>query len=326
MNENTRFEEYERKTRKIILTIGIIAGIFFLFGLLVISSDEENYNPEETSPDFVENQNILPDVAETINAKLAEKNIDKADVEGVGIGIPGPINSRGEAACAVNLYWGFTPVAQILGDLTGLKAQAGNDANVAALGEAWKGAAAGAQNIIMITLGTGVGGGIIINGKILAGSHGAGGEIGHALVVRGDEEKCNCGNHGCLEQYASATGIVRVAGRVLAASEDDSTLRELQNITAKDVLDACKAGDAVAVRIMEYVGDLLGGAIAGYTTVVDPEAIVIGGGVSKAGQPLIDCIEKYYQRYAFSSCKETPIVLATLGNDAGIYGAVKMVL
>ena len=271
-------------------------------------------------------QNILPDVAETINAKLAEKNIDKADVEGVGIGIPGPINSRGEAACAVNLYWGFTPVAQILGDLTGLKAQAGNDANVAALGEAWKGAAAGAQNIIMITLGTGVGGGIIINGKILAGSHGAGGEIGHALVVRGEEEKCNCGNHGCLEQYASATGIVRVAGRVLAASEDDSTLRELQNITAKDVLDAFKAGDAVAVRIMEYVGDLLGGAIAGFTTVVDPEAIVIGGGVSKAGQPLIDCIEKYYQRYAFSSCKETPIVLATLENDAGIYGAAKMVL
>ena len=271
-------------------------------------------------------QNILPDVAETINAKLAEKNIDKADVEGVGIGIPGPINSRGEAACAVNLYWGFTPVAQILGDLTGLKAQAGNDANVAALGEAWKGAAAGAQNIIMITLGTGVGGGIIINGKILAGSHGAGGEIGHALVVRGEEEKCNCGNHGCLEQYASATGIVRVAGRMLAASEEDSTLRELQNITAKDVLDAFKAGDAVAVRIMEYVGDLLGGAIAGFTTVVDPEAIVIGGGVSKAGQPLIDCIEKYYQRYAFSSCKETPIVLATLGNDAGICGAAKMVL
>lgn len=271
-------------------------------------------------------QNILPDVAETINAKLAEKNIDKADVEGVGIGIPGPINSRGEAACAVNLYWGFTPVAQILGDLTGLKAQAGNDANVAALGEAWKGAAAGAQNIIMITLGTGVGGGIIINGKILAGSHGAGGEIGHALVVRGEDEKCNCGNHGCLEQYASATGIVRVAGRMLAASEEDSTLRELQNITAKDVLDAFKAGDTVAVRIMEYVGDLLGGAIAGFTTVVDPEAIVIGGGVSKAGQPLIDCIEKYYQRYVFSSCKETPIVLATLGNDAGIYGAAKMVL
>ena len=123
-------------------------------------------------------ENILPDVANAINLKLEEKKIDKADVEGVGIGIPGPINSKGEAACAVNLYWGFTPVAQILHDLTGLKAKAGNDANVAALGEAWKGAAAGAQNVILVTLGTGVGGGIIIDGKIVAGAHGAGGQKG----------------------------------------------------------------------------------------------------------------------------------------------------
>lgn len=238
-------------------------------------------------------ENILPDVAKAIQDKMAEKGIEKADVEGVGIGIPGPINSKGEAACAVNLYWGFTPVAQILHDLTGLKACAGNDANVAALGEAWKGAAAGSDNVIMVTLGTGVGGGIIVDGKIVAGTHGAGGEIGHVLVVRGEAEKCNCGNHGCLEQYASATGIVRVAGRMLAASEEDSTLRGLQNITAKDVLDAFKEGDALAVRTMEYVGDLLGGALAGFAAVVDPEAIVIGGGVSKAGQPLIDCIQKY---------------------------------
>ena len=245
-------------------------------------------------------ENILPDVANAINLKLEEKKIDKADVEGVGIGIPGPINSKGEAACAVNLYWGFTPVAQILHDLTGLKAKAGNDANVAALGEAWKGAAAGA--------------------------HGAGGEIGHVTVVQDEKEACNCGNKGCLEQYASATGIVRVAGRMLAASEEDSTLRGLQNITAKDVLDAFKAGDALAGRIMECVGGLLGSAIAGFAAVVDPEAIVIGGGVSKAGQPLIDCIQKHYIRHAFPSCKETPVKLATLGNDAGIYGAAKMVL
>ena len=300
-------------------------------------------------------ENILPDVAKAIQDKMAEKGIEKADVEGVGIGIPGPINSKGEAACAVNLYWGFTPVAQILHDLTGLKACAGNDANVAALGEAWKGAAAGSDNVIMVTLGTGVGGGIIVDGKIVAGTHGAGGEIGHVLVVRGEAEKCNCGNHGCLEQYASATGIVRVAGRMLAASEEDSTLRGLQNITAKDVLDAFKEGDALAVRTMEYVGDLLGGALAGFAAVVDPEAIVIGGGVvlgrvhalsgcaaavgrdhravrrfiklyAKAGQPLIDCIQKYYMKYAFPSCKDTQIVLATLGNDAGICGAAKMVL
>ena len=270
----------------------------------------------------------LPRPAEAVCddiAALCLQLAEEKDVAGVGVGCPGTVDG-GTVLYSNNLDWHDFAMEEYLAQKTGLPVAVGNDANVAALGEAWKGAAAGAQNIIMITLGTGVGGGIIINGKILAGSHGAGGEIGHALVVRGEEEKCNCGNHGCLEQYASATGIVRVAGRVLAASEDDSTLRELQNITAKDVLDAFKAGDAVAVRIMEYVGDLLGGAIAGFTTVVDPEAIVIGGGVSKAGQPLIDCIEKYYQRYAFSSCKETPIVLATLGNDAGIYGAAKMVL
>ena len=270
-------------------------------------------------------ENILPDVAETIKAKIAEKNIDKDDIEGVGIGIPGPINSKGEAACAVNLYWGFTPVAQILSDLTGLKAQAGNDANVAALGEAWKGAAAGSQNVIMVTLGTGVGGGIIIDGKIVAGSHGAGGEIGHALVVRDEAEKCNCGNHGCLEQYASATGIVRVAGRMLAASDDDSTLRELQNITAKDVLDAFKAGDAVAQELVEEVGRILGGALGSIAVVIDPEMFVIGGGVSRAGQILLDAVQKYFKERVFKSCQETKFVLASLGNDAGMYGCAKMI-
>ena len=213
-----------------------------------------------------------------------------------------------------------------LEELTGLVVEVGNDANVAALGEMWKGGGAGYKNLIMVTLGTGVGGGIIVGGKILTGSHGAGGEIGHLRVNPHETESCGCGGKGCLEQYASATGIVRVAGRMLAASEEDSTLRGLQNITAKDVLDAFKAGDALAGRIMECVGGLLGSAIAGFAAVVDPEAIVIGGGVSKAGQPLIDCIQKHYIRHAFPSCKETPIKLATLGNDAGIYGAAKMVL
>ena len=271
-------------------------------------------------------ENILPDVANAINLKLEEKKIDKADVEGVGIGIPGPINSKGEAACAVNLYWGFTPVAQILHDLTGLKAKAGNDANVAALGEAWKGAAAGAQNVILVTLGTGVGGGIIIDGKIVAGAHGAGGEIGHVTVVQDEKEACNCGNKGCLEQFASATGIVRMVKKELAASGENSVLRDMDDISAKAVLDAFKENDPVAVATMEKVGEQLGGSLAIFACVTDPETIVIGGGVSKAGQPLIDCIRKYYKEYTFSSCKDTPIVIATLGNDAGIYGAAKMVL
>ena len=271
-------------------------------------------------------ENILPDVAETIRNKMQEKDIDKADVAGVGIGIPGPINTKGEAACAVNLYWGFKPVAKELSELTGLPAKAGNDANVAALGEAWKGAAAGAQNIIMATLGTGVGGGIIVDGRIVAGHHGAGGEIGHANIDHSETEKCNCGNSGCLEQYTSATGIVRVARKVLESCSEESTLRSVENLTAKDVLDAFKAGDELAGKIMAQVGEKLGGALAFIAAVVDPEAIVIGGGVSKAGQPLIDCIQKYYREYAFSLCKDTPMVIASLGNDAGIYGAAKMVL
>ena len=279
-------------------------------------------------PSHTENEGaaILPDIAKAALSKLEERGIDKKDVAGIGIGVPGPIDANGVVPHTANLGWGYKEVTKELTELTGLPSKGGNDANVAALGEMWKGAAAGHKSGVMVTLGTGVGGGVIINGKIVTGAHGAGGEIGHIHVDDEVPGACGCGNHGCLEQYASATGIVRVAGRMLAASDDDSTLRELQNITAKDVLDAFKAGDAVAVRVMEYVGDLLGGAIAGFATVADPEAIVIGGGVSKAGQPLIDCIEKYYQRYAFPSCKETQIVLATLGNDAGIYGAAKMVL
>lgn len=271
-------------------------------------------------------EEILPDVAKSIAAKIVEKNIETQDVEGVGIGIPGPIDEDGNAACAVNLYWGYKEVARELSELTGLPAKAGNDANVAALGEAWKGAAAGARNMVMVTLGTGVGGGIIVNGKIVSGAHGAGGEVGHANMNHEETESCNCGNCGCLEQVASATGIVRVAKKELAASGDASALRGIKILTAKDVLDAYKAGDALAVRIMEKVGDQLGGALAIFSCVVDPETIVVGGGVSKAGKPLIDCIQKYYKKYAFSLCKDTPIVLAELGNDAGIYGAAKMVL
>ena len=263
---------------------------------------------------------ILPDVAAAVNAKIEEKGISKDDVEGVGIGVPGPVNSKGEVDRAVNLYWGYKDVAGEMEELTGLPAK------VAALGEAWKGAAAGSSDVIMVTLGTGVGGGIIVDGKIVTGHHGAGGEIGHANVDHHETESCNCGNKGCLEQFASATGIVRMAKKELAVSAEKSVLRDVENISAKAVLDAFKENDPVAVATMKKVGEQLGGALAIISCVTDPETIVIGGGVSKAGQPLIDCIQKYYREYTFSSCKDTPIVIATLGNDAGIYGAAKMVL
>lgn len=269
---------------------------------------------------------IVPDVAKTIEEKLAEKNISKEEVDGIGIGVPGPVNAEGDVIAAVNLFWGYKKLSKELNELTGLTVKVGNDANVAALGEAWKGAAAGAKNVILVTLGTGVGGGIIVDGKIVAGHHGAGGEIGHANVMHDETETCNCGNKGCLEQYTSATGIVRLAKQELASSEEPSVLREEKELSAKAVLDGYKSGDALSVRVMDKVGEILGGALAMFTAVVDPETIVIGGGVSKAGQPLVDCIAAHYKKYAFSACRETPIVIASLGNDAGIYGAAKMVL
>ena len=189
----------------------------------------------------------------------------------------------------------------------------------------WKGGGEGTKNLIMATLGTGVGGGIIIDGKIITGFHGAGGEIGHACVEPTETETCNCGNKGCLEQMASATGIVRLAKRILDENTEVTVLKK-DRISAKSVFDAYKAGDKVAARIVDKFAGYLGNALAIFSCVVDPEIIVIGGGVSKAGQPLIDAVEKYFRRDAFVTCKDTPIVLAKLDNDAGIYGAAKLVV
>ena len=296
----------------------IKCGLFQIDGLLVdkweIPTRTDNHG-----------EAILPDIAKAIEAKLEEKGIQKEETAGIGVGVPGPVNAQGDVLCAVNLFWGYKKVSQELSDMTGMLVKTENDANIAALGESWKGAAAGSQNVVMVTLGTGVGGGIIVNGKILSGSHGASGEIGHINVDHEEEDACNCGNHGCLEQMASTTGVVRLARKVLDACDRESVLRK-ENLTAKDVFDAYKAGDVLASEIVEKFGDYLGGALAAITCVTDPEVIVVGGGVSKAGQPLIDCVVKYYKKYTFSACKETPIILAALGNDAGIYGAAKMVI
>lgn len=269
--------------------------------------------------------NILPDVAATINDKIQERQLDREEIAGVGVGIPGPVDEEGAVLVAVNLHWGYVQLEDQLERLVGLPVKAGNDANVAALGEMWKGGGAGYHNVVMVTLGTGVGGGIIINGKIVTGTHGAGGEIGHIHVEDSETEFCNCGNQGCLEQYASATGVVRLANRMLAVSDKPSVLREGE-ISAKTVFDAVKAGDEVAKEIAEQFGKYLGTAMAVVAGIVDPEVFVIGGGVSKAGQVLLDYIEKYFKKYAFSSCKDCIFTLAELGNDAGICGAARLVL
>lgn len=270
-------------------------------------------------------KNIIPDVAEAINLKISEKQLKKEEIAGVGIGVPGPVNEEGDILCAVNLHWGYVKLVEEMEKLIGLPVKAGNDANVAALGEMWKGGGAGYHNVVMVTLGTGVGGGIIINGQIVTGSHGAGGEIGHVHVEDSMEEACNCGNKGCLEQVASATGIVRLANARLAADVESSVLREGE-VSAKSVFDAVKAGDKVAMEIAESFGKYLGSALSVIAGVVDPEVFVIGGGVSKAGDILLDYIRKNYKKYAFSACKEAVFALAELGNDAGIFGAAKMIL
>ncbi len=272
-----------------------------------------------------EGSHILPDVADSIKSKISEKQIAIEDIAGVGVGAPGPIDGEGVVHKAVNLGWGTLSIKNTLEDLIHLPVMAGNDANVAALGEMWKGGGQGSRNLILVTLGTGVGGGIIIDGKILTGSTGAGGEIGHIHVQDGETETCGCGNRGCLEQYSSATGITRLANKRLAESDKQSVLRQ-GKVSAKTVFDAVKEKDELALEVAEEFGKYLGNALAVIATVVNPEAIVIGGGVSKAGEILLDYIKPYYEKNVFQGSRDVKFALATLGNDAGIYGAAKLVM
>lgn len=270
-------------------------------------------------------EKILPDIAKSIDEKIQEMNLAREDVKGIGMGVPAPVTTDGIVKNTANLGWGYKEVTREMEELTGFPAKAGNDANVAALGEMWLGAGKGHENVVMVTLGTGVGGGVILGGKILTGQNGAGGEIGHICVNYDETENCGCGKQGCLEQYASATGITRLAKKRLAKNEDASVLRT-QEISAKTVFDALKAGDAVAEEIVEEFGAYLGYAMANIAVIVDPAIVVIGGGVSKAGEILLGYVEKNFQKKAFFADKDTKFVLAQLGNDAGICGAAKLMI
>lgn len=278
-------------------------------------------------PSRTENEGaaILPDIAETLEKKLSDTGISKKLVRGIGMGIPAPVDEKGIVQKTANLGWGYKEVKREFEELTGLPAAAGNDANVAALGEMWLGAGKGCKDLVMVTLGTGVGGGIIVNGLPLTGSNGAGGEIGHICVNYEEKERCGCGKQGCLEQYASATGIARIARLRLHKNDDPSILRG-RRVSAKMVFDALKEGDPVAEEIVEEFGSYLGHALANIAVITDPAVIVIGGGVSRAGEVLLDYVEKYYHEKAFFSNQKVRFVLAKLGNDAGICGAAKLIL
>ena len=274
-------------------------------------------------------EHILKNLAAAVQGKMQEKGLAAEQVEGVGVGVPGPVlDSRIVPIICANLGgWGKHNVAEELGDmLGGIKVLVGNDANVAALGEIWMGAAKGCRSAVMVTLGTGVGGGVIVNGKVIDGTHGAGGEIGHITVDRHETAACGCGKHGCLEQYSSATGVVRCMKKLLDENPDTPCTLRGTEFAAKDVFDAARNGDALAAREVDEMTDTLGMALATIAATVDPEMFMVGGGVARAGDVLFNPLREHFKTYAFSSCRETPIVAATLGNDAGIYGAVRLIV
>lgn len=293
-------------------------GLFYHTGVMLdkweIRTNRENHGAS-----------VLDDVKKSIEGDMRKKDIAKEDVQGIGVGVPGAMKRDGTVVQCANLGWPRFNVADTLSEKTGLPVKAANDANVAALGEMWQGGGKGYKSVVMVTLGTGVGSGIIVDGEIIHGAHGAGGEIGHMRINRQETDVCGCGKRGCLEQYASATGIVRMARKALAQRGADSVLRTIEDMTAKDVFDAAKSGDKLAMEQVRQLAAMLGNALSHVAVAVDPEVFVIGGGVSRAGQMLLDLIQKEYREQVFATCQSTEFVLAALGNDAGMYGCAKLI-
>lgn len=272
-------------------------------------------------------EQILPDIAASIAEKNKERGIAIEEILGIGMGVPGPITADGRVLKCANLGWGIFSVADKVRELTGVeKVRVGNDANVAALGEQWRGGGRGFDSIVMVTLGTGVGGGIVLDGKILTGRNGAAGEIGHLTVNTGESRTCGCGKKGCLEQYSSATGLMRIAAEKLEESDRASSLRQYEKVTGLEIFREYQEGDAVAKETVEEFARYLGLGLSHVAAVVDPDAFVIGGGVSKNGPVVIDVIKEQYEKNVMFALQNKEFRLAELGNDAGMYGAVRMVL
>lgn len=273
-----------------------------------------------------EGRYVPEEIAAAVLEKCKEKKIAREQVLGVGFGVPGPVREDGYVSHCPNLQWKNMQVNRVMSEHTGFFAIAANDANVAALGEMWQGGGAGVKNLVLVTLGTGVGGGIIVEGKIVAGAFGAGGELGHMIMHPEETDQCGCGGYGHLEQYASATGIVRMAKRRLTQSKVFTVLDKKEVLTAKDIFDAAKEQDSFAEALVDELGEVLARALSHVAAVVDPEVFVIGGGVSRAGSILTDAIERHYNKGIMKALAGKEFRLAMLGNDAGIYGCAKMVL
>lgn len=271
---------------------------------------------------------ILPDITASVRQRTAQLGLDLHHTAGMGIGVPGPVDEAGVVNGCVNLGWGrfdlTAELSRLLPELS--RFAAANDANAATLGELWQGGGKGYTDAVMLTLGTGVGGGVVHGGKILPGANGAAGEVGHMTVEPTETALCGCGKRGCLEQYASANGVVFLAKRMLTQYATPSPLRDIPNFSAKDICDLARQGDALSRQILDRWGRYLGLSMSYIACTIDPQVFLIGGGMSRAGEILLQAIEPHYRTFAFHASANTPIVLAQLGNDAGIYGCAAMVL
>ena len=276
-------------------------------------------------------QLIIPDIIDSINHHIDMYDMSIDQFDGIGLGSPGTINhEKGTIKGAFNLNWTneVYPVRDIEKG-TGLPVVIENDANVAALGERWQGAGNNADDVVFVTLGTGVGGGIIANGKLIQGQNGAAGEIGH-VTVDPNGFMCTCGKKGCLETIASATGIVRVArdraSEYAGNSELKAMLDDGQDISAKDVFDLAKKDDDLAMMVVDYVCDSLGFVLGNIANTLNPKFVVIGGGVSAAGDFLLNKVDKAMRKNEFATIKDsTELRLASLGNGAGVIGAASLI-
>lgn len=308
--------------------IGVdIGGRSMKFGLFTTDGELIDKSNITTFPEN-NGEKIIPDLIEHIKKIIEKFELTDENFEGICIGIPGPILNKQIVKTAVNLGWSESiNIAEKVKEAVNFKVLVENDANVAALGEVWKGAGEGYKNLVMVTLGTGVGGGIVIDGKIVSGSTGSAGEIGHMPFLQHPLHRtCGCGGHRCFEQKASAPGIENIANDYLFEHEGESELRDIDSISAKDIFDAAKNDDKYALEIVdEYTNDL-GRGLAIISAIVDPEIYVLGGGVSNAGQFLLEKTQEAYKEVAFSVTKDVKFTLAKLGNDAGIYGSAKLIL
>ncbi|WP_424768567.1 ROK family glucokinase [Paenibacillus sp. sgz302251] len=281
--------------------------------------------PTETSKGT---DTILQNIAKYAQQIVADSEYEWEQVEGVGVGIAGFLDiPNGIVKFAPNLKIENVNLKAYLEQALNKPVKVNNDANVAALGEAWGGAGKGIAHCVCYTLGTGVGGGIIIDGKIVEGLAGMAGELGHMAIVPDLEAiQCGCGKMGCLETVSSATGIIRMAKDAVERG-DRTSLSQVQDIMAKDVLDAAKAGDEVAIRIVNRAAYYLGKSMAMLAIILNPQYFIIGGGVSKAGDFLFDQIREVFEKYTQDQAKENvKIVAATLGNNAGVVGAAGLIL